>query len=65
MTHTPYMKNVILSGTTAGSWTFWEIFKDISEVCSMILPITGVLSFIVLLIVNRKHIREFLTGKKP
>lgn len=37
---------------TGASWGMWEILKNVSELCKELLPITGILSFIIYLIIN-------------
>lgn len=47
----------------AGSWGMYEMFKETSEFCRLLLPITGVISFIIYVILNRKKITEFFKKK--
>ena len=61
-----YVSNTLLS-VTMGSWGAYEVFKSISDVCRDVLPITGILSFLIYLLVNYKKIKEawknYSTGK--
>lgn len=45
-------------GTT--SWAGYELFKDVSQTCGMILPITGVCSFLLLSLINIPKIFDTL-----
>lgn len=48
----------------AGSWTAYEAFKAMSDFCRDALPITGMISFIIYLILNRRKIKEALKNWK-
>jgi len=53
-----YIDSALLT-TGVGSWGLFEMFKATSEFCRMLLPITGVISFVIYVILNRKKIKEF------
>jgi hypothetical protein len=57
------MKNNIYFYTGAGSWGAFEILKQISDFCSIILPILSVLSFFLFIIINRFKIVHFFSWK--
>lgn len=44
--------------TGVGSWTAYEMFKAVSDFCRDALPITGMISFGIYLLLNRKKIIE-------
>lgn len=49
------IKNILLS-ISSGSWIGWALLKTVSVFCSVILPITGVVSFMLFLVINFKRI---------
>lgn len=53
-----YIDSALLT-TGVSSWGLFEMFKSTSEFCRMLLPITGVISFIIYVLLNRKKIKEF------
>jgi len=58
-----YISNALLA-TGAGSWGFFEVFKNVSEFCRLLLPITGIVSFVIYILMNWKKIKEFFNPKK-
>jgi hypothetical protein len=52
-----WVGNVLLA-TTFGSWGGFEILKSVSEFCKLILPITGVLSFLIYLYFSWKKYKK-------
>lgn len=41
------------------SFGFYHILSDVSEFCRLMLPITGVFSFIIYVLINWKSIKAF------
>lgn len=56
MTHEDIDKLLLTTGTA--SWGAYGIFHAVSEFCKLLLPITGVASFLIYLLINRKKIKE-------
>lgn len=52
-----YMSRLLLTAGV-GSWTAYEMFKAVSDFCRDALPITGMISFVIYLLLNRKKIIE-------
>lgn len=52
-----YIDRLLLT-TGAVSWTAYGVFHTVSEFCKLLLPITGVASFLIYLLINRKKIKE-------
>ncbi len=50
--------------TGVTSWTLYGLLESVSEFCRLMLPITGVLSFVIYVILNRKNIIDFFKRKK-
>lgn len=42
----------------SGSWIGWTILKEVSSACAIVLPITGVISFFLFIVVNYKRILQ-------
>lgn len=65
--HYVFLKNTLLA-ISGGSWIGWEWLRSASEFCSLVLPITGVVSFMLYLIINHKNIvkglKEIVSGTK-
>lgn len=41
------------------SFGFYHVLSEVSEICKLILPITGVVSFIIYVLLNWKAIKLF------
>ena len=41
------------------SFGFYKALADVSEMCRLMLPITGVFSFLIYLIINWKAVKSF------
>ena len=54
-----YFSDVLLS-TGAGSWGAYAFFKSISDFCRDLLPITGVISFVIYILLNLNKIKTAL-----
>lgn len=52
------MLNNTLLGISSGSFGAWLILKKISLFCATILPITGVLSFLIYLIITIINLKK-------
>jgi len=46
------------------SFGFYHVFAQVSEFCRLMLPITGVFSFLIYCMINYKAIKNFFTGNK-
>lgn len=56
----------IMLATGTGSWGAYEWFESISTWCRLVLPITGLISFVMVFIINWGKIREsFKNAGKP
>jgi len=54
-----YANNTLLA-MGGGSWGAYAFFKGVSEICSMVLPITGVISFFIYVVINwKKFVKAF------
>lgn len=51
-----YFSDVLLS-TGAGSWGAYAFFKSLSDFCRDLLPITGVISFVIYILLNWNKIK--------
>lgn len=65
MTKDEIITRVLLT-TGTGSWGAYEWFEQISFWCRMVLPITGVISFVMVFIINWHRIKEAVrNARKP
>jgi hypothetical protein len=46
------------------SFGFYTALADVSEFCRLILPITGVFSFLIYCLINWKALKNFFKGNK-
>lgn len=53
----------ILLGISGGSWASYEAFKNVSDFCKDLLPITGVLSFVIYCIIAHYKYRKSRQAK--
>lgn len=51
-----YLSDILLS-TGAGSWGAYAFFKSLSDFCRDLLPITGVISFVIYILLNWNKIK--------
>ncbi len=62
MTVKDFYSGVLLS-LGGSSWGFYEYFKAASDFCRDVLPITGVISFVIYVVINWKSIKRIFTRK--